>query len=506
MPSAVRTTALAVFCLCFLGVTGAGFLAARWRRADLHSLEEWGLAGRRFGTLIVWFLIGGDCYTAYTIIAVPAALYGGGAIGFFAVPYAVLSYPLMLLVLPKLWTICHRERYVTLSDYVRGRYRNRWLSIAFAVTGILATMPYIALQLVGIREVIAALGIRGEWPLIVAFIILAAYTYTSGLRAPAAIAIVKDIMLYIMVIAAVIVIPIKLGGYTAIFASAAHSLSHQPTPASIILRPTQYWSYSTLAIGSALALMLYPHTFTGILSASSANVIRRNTALMPAYNLLLGLVALLGLMALSAGIQSTDTSAVVPLLLTRMFPEWFAGFCLAAIGIGALVPAAIMSIATANLFTRNLWGEFARTPLTPAQEARMAKLVSLVVKFGALAFILTASARYAIELQLLGGIWIVQMVPAILFGLFTRWFRGPALLAGWAAGMLAGTGMVVSMGMKTSVYPLHVLGHTYSMYAALPAGVINLIVTALVSLVAGRDTEIEAAQIPPLPPPTLNEV
>ena len=132
MPSAIRTTALVVFCLCFLIVTAAGFLAARWRRADLQSLEEWGLAGRRFGTLIVWFLIGGDFYTAYTVIAVPAALYGAGAIGFFAVPYCILSYPLMMLVLPKLWTICHRERYITLSDYVRGRYRSRWLSVAFA--------------------------------------------------------------------------------------------------------------------------------------------------------------------------------------------------------------------------------------------------------------------------------------------------------------------------------------------------------------------------------------
>jgi SSS family solute:Na+ symporter len=313
-------------------------------------------------------------------------------------------------------------------------------------------------------------------------------------------------MLYIMVIAAVIVIPMKLGGYGAIFASAAHSLAHQTPPASILLRPSQYWSYSSLAIGSALAILFYPHTITGLLSASSANVIRRNTALIPAYNLLLGLIALLGLMALTAGIQSSDTSAVVPLLLTRMFPEWFAGFCLAAISIGALVPAAIMSIATANLFTRNLWGEFVRTPLSVAQEARMAKMVSLVVKFGALAFILTASARYAIELQLLGGIWIVQMVPAILCGLFTRWFRSPALLAGWGAGMLSGTGMVMAMGMKTSVFPLHVLGHTYAMYAALPAGAINLIVTALVSLAMGRDTETEAAQIPPLPPPTLNEV
>jgi SSS family solute:Na+ symporter len=227
---------------------------------------------------------------------------------------------------------------------------------------------------------------------------------------------------------------------------------------------------------------------------------------MPAYNMLLGLIALLGLMALAAGIQSKDTSAVVPLLFLRMFPDWFAGFCLAAIGIGALVPAAIMSIATANLFTRNLWGEFVRTPLTPPAEARMAKLVSLVIKFGALAFILASSAQYAIELQLLGGIWIMQMVPAILCGLFTRWFRGTALLAGWAAGMAAGTAMVVSMGMKTSVFPIHLSGHTFAVYAALPAVVVNLAVTALVSIVTGRDTEIEADRIPPLPPPTLNEV
>ena len=510
MPPAIRTTALVVFCLCFLGVTAAGFLAVRWKRADLHSLEEWGLAGRRFGTLIVWFLIGGDFYTAYTIIAVPAAIYGAGATGFFAVPYCILAYPLMMLVLPKLWTICHRERYITLSDYVRGRYRSRWLSVAFALTGILATMPYIALQLVGIREVIAALGVHGEWPLIAAFVILAAYTYTSGLRAPAAIAIVKDVMLYIMVIAAVVIIPAKLGGYGAVFANAAHALSQHKPPGSILLRPAQYWSYTTLAIGSALALLFYPHTFTGTLSASSGNVIRRNAALMPAYNLLLGLIALLGLMALAAGIESKDTSAVVPILFVRMFPEWFAGFCLAAIGIGALVPAAIMSIATANLFTRNLWGEFVRTPLTPAEEARMAKLVSLIIKFGALAFILTSSAQYAIELQLLGGIWMMQIVPAILCGLFTRWFSGAALLAGWVAGMATGTAMVVSMGMKTSVFPLHVGhvlgGHTFAVYAALPAALVNLVVTALVSAVMGRGRESEAEVIPPLPPPTLNEV
>ncbi len=262
MPPAIRTTALVVFCLCFLGVTAAGFLAARWKRADLHSLEEWGLAGRRFGTLIVWFLIGGDFYTAYTVIAVPAALYGAGAAGFFAVPYCILTYPLMMLVLPKLWTICHRERYITLSDYVRGRYRSRWLSVAFALTGILATMPYIALQLVGIREVIAALGVQGEWPLIVAFVILAAYTYTSGLRAPAAIAVVKDVMLYIMVIAAVVIIPAKLGGYGAVFANAgtcSFSDTSRPLPSFCGRRSTGAIRRSPSVLPCAAVLPAHLH-------------------------------------------------------------------------------------------------------------------------------------------------------------------------------------------------------------------------------------------------------
>src|ERR1700734_2932901 len=367
MTSAIHPAALIVFSLCFLLVTGAGFWAVRWRRSELTSLDEWGLAGRKFGTLVTWFLIGGDLYTAYTVIAVPAALFGAGAIGFFAIPYCILSYPMMMLVLPPLWRICRSNGYVTLADYVRGRYQSRWLSVAVAVTGILATMPYIALQLIGMREVIAALGIHGEWPLIAAFVILAAYTYSSGLRAPALIAIVKDLMLYIMVLAAVVVIPLRLGGYSHVFSVASSALATHSPPASIILRPAQYVSYASLALGSALALMLYPHTITATLSAASDRVIRRNSALMPAYNLLLGMIALLGYVAIAAGVHTANSSSTVPLLLTSMFPAWFAGFCLAAIGIGALVPAAIMSIATANLFTRNLYGELLHRSMTPAQ-------------------------------------------------------------------------------------------------------------------------------------------
>jgi len=483
--TSLHMTALVVFCVFFALVTAAGFWAARWRRParGMASLEEWGLAGRSFGTWVTWFLVGGDLYTAYTVIAVPAALYGAGAMGFFAVPYAVIAYPYMMLVLPRLWTVCHRHGYITFADFVRGRYGNRWLTVAIALTGILALMPYIALQLVGIRVVIAALGVKGEWPLAAAFVILAAYTYSSGLRAPAVIAIVKDAMLYLMVLAALVILPIKLGGYARVFQLASQALSTHTPAASIYLKPSQYLGYSTLAIGSAIALMLYPHTATAVLSAKTANVVRRNAALLPAYSFLLGMIALLGYIALAAGVAAKDPNTAVPLLFLKMFPDWFAGFCLAAIAIGALVPAAIMSIAAANLFTRNLWGEFVRTPMLPHEESTMAKVVSLLVKFGALLFVLKLPATYAIEMQLLGGIWIGQMFPSVVLGVFTRWLNPWALLVGWTAGMACGTGMVWSMGLKGSVYPLHLGSESYSMYAAVPALLLNLALSVALTVV-----------------------
>src|SRR6202522_4521567 len=199
-------------------------------------------------------------------------------------------------------------------------------------------------------------------------------------------------MLYVMVLAALIVIPMKLGGYTRVFELANQALATHHPAATIYLRQGQFLGYSTLAIGSALALMLYPHTATAVLSAKTANVVRRNAALLPAYSFLLGLIALLGFVALAAGVVTKDTSAAVPLLFIKMFPEWFAGFCLAAVAVGALVPAAIMSIAASNLFTRNLYGALLRREMLPAEESQIAKVVSLVVKFGALVFVLKLPA------------------------------------------------------------------------------------------------------------------
>jgi SSS family solute:Na+ symporter len=298
-------------------------------------------------------------------------------------------YPILFLAFPRLWYVCQSHGYITAADFVRGRFGNRWLALAVAVTGIIATMPYIALQLVGLQVVIGGMGISGtgyagDLPLVIAFVILAAFTYSSGLRAPASIAIVKDILIYLTAFAAVIVVPIQLGGFEKIFAAV-------PTTKLLLAVPGAnttgaYGAYATLALGSALALFLYPHSITGILSASSGHAVRRNAAMLPAYSFMLGLLALVGFFAIAAGVSGLPEYAAgfeqfgnnfaVPALFLHSFPSWFVGIAFAAVGIGALVPAAIMSIASANLYARNIHREFINKEPTDKQEAQMAKWVS----------------------------------------------------------------------------------------------------------------------------------
>ncbi|HEY0265603.1 MAG TPA: sodium:solute symporter, partial [Rhizomicrobium sp.] len=246
---------IAVFAVLFVFVALLGLFGSRWRAGDLSQLHEWGLGGRSFGTLITWFLLGGDLYTAYTFIAVPALMFGAGAAGFFAIPYAALMYPILFIAFPRLWSVAQRHGYVTAADFVRGRFGHRGLALAIAVTGLVAVMPYIALQLVGMHVVIAALGMNYtvtvpllgavSVPLVAAFLVLAGFTYTSGLRGTALIAVVKDLLVYVTVLAAIIIIPTELGGYDKVFAAVA--------PAKLLLAPAPDHSlgagfaYATLA-------------------------------------------------------------------------------------------------------------------------------------------------------------------------------------------------------------------------------------------------------------------
>ena len=524
--SNVNTVVFTIVLVLFVIVTLVGFTASRWRRAEnMMQLNEWGLAGRGFGTFITWFLLGGDLYTAYTFIAVPALVFGSGSIGFFAVSYTIMAYPIAFIFLPRMWSVCRVHNWVTPGDFIRGRYGSRGLALAMAFTGILALMPYIALQLVGIQSVLTVMGVGAsstntyvkDLPLFVAFLVAAIYTYVSGLRAPSAIAFIKDTLIYVFVIVGVFYIPTKLGGWGHIFGvTQAHFAAISPAtgkplgtfiPTTKSTGSTQF-DFATLALGSAMALFVYPHIITGTLASKRRSIVRRNMSLLPAYSVLLGLIALFGYMAVANPVTAANVKKAgnaqlaVPYLFQHMFPSWFTGIAFAGIIIGALVPVAIMAIAAANLFTRNIFKEFFKPDASPALQTRMSQWASLVVKFGALVFAVELPHTFSINLQLLGGVWILQIFPMLVGGLYTRWFHRWALLTGWAAGMIYGTIAAYNVKNATTSHWAAssdiVFGHT--VYIGFTAIIINVVIAVVLTLVLqGRESAGRHRRDPPAP-------
>jgi SSS family solute:Na+ symporter len=494
-----------VFCVLFGAVIVLGFWAARWRRpTGPYDLEEWGVGGRAFGNWVTWFLMGGSSYTAYTFIAVPALVYAVGANGFFAIPFALITAPLAYVVSTRFWSVSHRHGFITPTEFVRARFGSRTLALLVAIVGIVATMPYIAVQLMALQAVFKVLGITGDWPIVVALGLLAFCTFRSGLRAPALLSIAKDVLLVWVILAAVLVVAMSGGWHQVFKASGAHFSQIPGT--GLLLGPHDQLSYVTLVIGSALSIFVYPHALTGILAAKDRSTVQRNAAALPVYTVALGLMALLGLFALSQGVlplgynpakgQTGDLNTIIPQMFHQDFPPWCAGIAFAGLGVAALVPAAVMSISAANLFTRSIYREYLRPDASQMAEARVSRWASLLVKLGAAGFIVLLDPSFSVNLQLIGGVLILQVLPAVILGLYLAWFHRAALIAGLLAGLAVGIAQLyqiqeVALGRVTKAHfggaswPLSHLGlHTSSsIYAGLSALAVNLVVATLGTMV-----------------------
>ncbi|AZQ33845.1 sodium:solute symporter [Streptomyces cyaneochromogenes] len=487
----------------FLAVIGgASLLAVTARRLSpserLPSLEGWALADRSLGPVWTWLLLGGTIFTAYTFAAIPGLAYGNGAPAFFAVPYTVIVCPLAFVLLSRLWTVARRHGYVTAADFVRGRYGSAPLALVVALTGILATMPYLALQLLGIRAVLAAGGVyprgaAGDLVMVALFAGLAVATYRHGLRAPTVISALKAVAVFVSLTAVTWLVLARLGGPGAVFDGAAERLGGP----ALLLAPEQQPAYATLALGSALALLMYPHVLTAGFAADGPRTLRKVSVALPAWTGLLALFGFLGIAALATGVRAPagGAEAAVPMLVDRLMPAPLAGLVFGAITVGALVPAAVMSIAAATSFVRNVYVEYVHPTATPKRQVRIAKAVSLTAKVGAVAFVFGLRDQDAINLQLLGGVWILQIFPAVAVGLFTGRLHPRALLAGWGVGMVAGTFMVVREGFS-SVVPL---GGGPEIYAGLAALFLNLTVAVAGTAVLERLGVPRGADLTDLP-------
>ncbi|MDA8053507.1 MAG: sodium:solute symporter [Deltaproteobacteria bacterium] len=484
-----------VFITLFLLFTIIGFWASKWRAGDLNHLHEWALAGNKIGTFLMWFLVGADIYTAYTFIAVPSGVFAKGSLFFFAVPYVMATFGIAMVVMPSLWKVSKDKGYVTAVDFVRDKFNSRTLAILIALTGIVAELPYIALQIVGMKAVLQVMllsfgdaKVISEIALLVSFIILAVFTFWSGLRGAVLTAVMKDAIILITVVAIIILVPLSYGGFHHAFAAAKNLGAGKTPPVDYVtLPPLLVNGYISLFILSALALYLYPHAINGVLSAKSAKSVRLSTALLPIYGIGLAFLALFGVLiyAVPSALKAVGGNGilVVPTLIEKTMPPWFTGFAFLGIFIGGLVPAAIMAISQANLLTRNIIKEF-KPDLDHKAEADIAKWSSVVFKFLALGFVFLVPETYSIQLQLLGGILIVQTLPPIFIGLYTKWLNKNALIAGWLVGTASGLYFVMEANAGHAIVTTFMHTPFGLLYVALIALVLNLIVTTVWSAAA----------------------
>ncbi|MFJ8586679.1 sodium:solute symporter [Streptomyces sp. NPDC093595] len=474
-------------------IGGSSLLAVTARRlnpsGDLPSLGGWALADRSLGTGWTWLLLGGSIFTSYTFTAVPGLVYGNGAPAFFALPYTIIVCPLAFVLLPRMWAVAREHGHVTAADFVRRRYDSAPLALVVALTGILATMPYLALQLLGIRAVLDAAGVPsraavGDCVMIAIFAGLAIATYRHGLRAPAVISALKGVAVFGSAVAVCWLVLDRMNGPEGVFAAAATRLSDSTANASLVLTPGQQPAFVTLAIGSALALLMYPHVLTAAFAASDAAVLRRVSIALPLWTVVLALFGLLGIAAIAMGVDTPENGAeaAVPMLTALLMPGPLVGLVFGAITVGALVPAAVMSIAAATSFVRNVYVEYVHPTATPKRQVRIARTVSLTAKLGAVVFVFGLRDQDAINLQLLGGVWILQIFPAVAVGLYTARLRPAALLAGWSAGMLLGTALVVRGGFS-AVVPLGIPGSA-GVYVGLVALLLNLVIALFLTFLA----------------------
>ncbi len=521
---------LPVFIVLFIVFITLGFLGSRWRKGDLSGLFEWGIAGRRLGPFTAFFLFGADWYTAFSILSVPSSVYSLGAFGYMAVTYQAMVFAFAILVLPRLWKKSAEKGYLTLGDTIKGETGSRALSIIFAVVGIGSLIPYIALQIVGLQGVLVAMfyGLANtvvlqEIGLVVSFIVLASFTFTSGLRGATLGSIYKDILVWISLVALVAIAFTAVGGFAGAF-SHLSNIGGAAAPSKIgsytAFNPLLSISFSTSMLGTALSYVAWPHNINNTYATQSTKKLKIGLSLAVLYAIPLFLADTLGVIvtqvpAANNLLLSFPASfrgiLVIPAMALAEFQgssSWFAAVILVGVFVGGLVPAAIMAIAQGNLLARNVVKEF-KPNLTPKGESQIAKWSSAVFKFTALGVVFLIAPTYNVQFYYFAAGFVIQGIPTIYFILFTKWFRNKALMAGAIVGLVGNLYFVLATNLfqfplanNTTIYPAPgtaiATGNPYAIYAGALALGLNLIVvlagSAIMNAMRPRQPELLPAQ------------
>ena len=452
------------------------------------DLEQWTCGGRGFGLVLVWLLMAGEIYTAYTFLGASGWAYSRGGPVLFIVGYWPLACVVSFFILPPIWEAGRKHQLQTQADFFQVRYGSKYLGAFVALVGVVCLIPYLQLQLTGlglIVEVASFGGIHRTPAMIIAFSLVAAFVFVSGVRGVAWVSVLKDLLLLGAAVFVGIAVPhIYFGGIGGMFRALLQTKpGHLVMPGSTT-NLGHTWYVSTVLMIS-FSFYMWPQFFAATFTARSGKVLRRNAVIMPLYTITMPLMFFVGLSALLIlpGLNNGDLSLLT--IVRKTFPAWFLGAIGGAGALTAMVAAGVQLLAGATLYAKNLFRPIIAPGMTDGQVAKLAKVMVLVLTLGAV-FLAIYTSLSLVSLWLLGVAGVAQLFPGVVLGLFSK----RVTTAGVVAGMFTGISITVAL-MLTGRDPYHGLN------AGFIALCLNFAVTAAVSLlkpvaVAGFDETIPA--------------
>jgi len=444
--------------------------------AGLHremNLEQWTVAGRRFGLIIFWLLMAGEVYTTFSFLGVSGRAYSWGGPVLYVISYISLAYVILFFIGPKIWEAGKKHCLHTQADYFQLRYGSTYLAALVAMLGVVTLILYLQLQLTGLGLIIQLASfdvVSRSLGITIAFLVVAGFVLTSGIRAVAWVSVLKDTLMLIAVIGVGIAIPYHyFGGIQAMFQALIPVKAHHLTMPGSIPTNGHTWFVSTI-LANACGFYMWPFWFGSLYSAKSADTIRRNAIIMPLYNLMLPLVFFVGYAAIltTPGLKIGDQALLITVRNT--FSPAVLGFVGAAGALTAMVPAAVIVLAAGTLFAKNFVRPLFAPSMSDDSVATLAKVMVVVISALAL-LVAIQSSNSLVGILLFAYNGISQLFPGVVLGLY--WKRATAL--GALGGILVGVGTAIFL-----VFSKH--DPFFGLNAGFVALCLNLVMTTVVSL------------------------
>src|SRR5580704_240084 len=422
-----------IFAIVALG-SAIGFYAGAHRKMDL---EQWTVAGRGFGVLLMWLLMAGEVYTTFSFLGASGWAYSRGAPTLYILAYITLAYVVSFFILPPIWELGRRHQLQTQSDFFAWRYRSKYLVAAVSLVGIVFMIPYLELQLTGlgiIVEVASFDGIGRDRAMVAAVILLAGFVLASGLRAVAWVSVLKDILMLVAAVSVGIGVPyIYFGGIGPMFTALIHARPAHFVMPGATSNLGHSWYISTVLL-TGLGVYMWPHSFGAAFSAKSSETLRRNAVIMPLYTLSLTLMLFVGFAAILVLPNLRDGDLSLLAMVRKTFPPWVLGIIGGAGALTAMVPAAILVLSSATVFAKNLFRPLFAPGINDHQVGRIARLTLIVISAISLYLAIHGSTTL-VALLLLGYAGITQLFPGVVLGLFWKRVSMPGIFAGLIFGV-----------------------------------------------------------------------